>query len=174
MLSNPRVKKLLKVALNIQAKTISWVFLAAGIFFLLGLLFVLLLQFNRKSAQPKPTTPRKIMVQRRLMLFFVWASTALAFGAALATTQLAKVVQRGSPSSTSVVSTTLIIKEGTSVEILQWLAASFSIFFAMGVSSIFVGVGGGQRSKARVTDFSPGFPSSPTFGNLPPPPPPLP
>lgn len=150
-LSNPRVRALLKIALDNQSKTISWVLLAGGIFFLLGLLFVLLLQFSRKSAQRKPTTARKMMVQRRLMLFFIWTSTALAFGASLATTQLAKIVNRTSASSTSVVANSLLIEPGTGLQVLQWLAATFSFSFAIGVSSIFTGAGGDQDSSIKGT-----------------------
>ncbi|KAL9031068.1 MAG: hypothetical protein Q9196_000878 [Gyalolechia fulgens] len=148
-LSNPRVEALLKVALDNQAKTISWVLLAAGISFFFGLLSVLLLQFNLKRVQREPTAARKSMIVKRLMVCFIWTSTALAFGASLATTQLARAIQHPSSSATSVVAHSLIIEGGTGVQVLQWLAASLSFFFATGVSSIFDGVGEDQEWNVK-------------------------
>lgn len=91
-LSSPRVKSLLKIALDNQSKTIPFVLLAGGILFLFGFLSVLLLQFEKKKVQRKPNAARKITVLKRLMLCFVWTSTALAFGASFSTTQLAEII----------------------------------------------------------------------------------
>lgn len=148
-LSTPKVKTLLRIALDTQSKTMSFVLLAAGFSFLFGLFSVLLLQIDLKKVQRKPTAARKIMVLKRLMLCFVWTSTALAFGAAFATTQLAKIIQHSSTSSVSVVSPTLVIEGGTGVQVLQWLAASFSFLFATGVSSIFMEAGKHQHSASK-------------------------
>ncbi|KAL9004767.1 MAG: hypothetical protein Q9188_002424 [Gyalolechia gomerana] len=148
-LSVPHVKALLKIALDNQAKTISWVLLAAGISFVFGLLFVFLPQFNLKRVQRKPTAARKIMILKRLMLCFLWTSTALAFSASLTTTQLARTIQRPSTSSTSIVANLFIIEGGMGLQVLQWLAASLSTFFATGVSSIFVGAGGDGQSATK-------------------------
>ncbi|KAL8918050.1 MAG: hypothetical protein Q9208_007572 [Pyrenodesmia sp. 3 TL-2023] len=148
-LSTPKVKALLKIALDTQSKTMSFVLLAAGFSFLFGLLSVLLLQIDLKKVQRKPTAARKFMALKRLMLCFVWTSTALAFGAAFATTQLAKIIQQTSPSSVSVVSDSLVIEGGTGIQVLQWLAASFSFLFATGVSSTFMEAGKHQQSTSK-------------------------
>lgn len=89
------------------------------------------------------------MILKRLMLYFLWTSTALAFSASLTTTQLARTIQRTSTSSTSVVANSLIIEGGMGLQVLQWLAASLPIFFATGVSSIFVGAGGDGQSATK-------------------------
>ena len=148
-LSNPHVKTLLKIALDTQANTISWVLVAAGITYLLSLLLILILQFNRKRVQRKPTTARKIMVLKRMTLFFVWLSAALVFGASLATSQLARAIHRTSASSVGIVASSLVIEAGQGVQVLQWLATSFSFWFATGISSIFAGAGGdGEPSSS--------------------------
>lgn len=149
ILSSPRVKALLKVALDSQSKTMPFAFLAAGILFLFGLLSVLLLQFEHKKAQRKANAARKITVLKRLMLCFVWTSTALAFGASFSTTQLAKMIQRTNASSVSVVSQSLVIEAGAGLQVLQWLAASFSFLFSTGVSSIFMVTGDHQETASK-------------------------
>lgn len=128
-----------------------FVFLAGGILFLFGLLSVLLLQLEKKKVQRKPNATRKIIVLKRLMLCFVWTSTALAFGAAFSTTQLAKIVQRTTASSVAVVTQPLVIEGGAGLQALQWLAASFSFFFSTGVSSIFMETGDHQKTAPRST-----------------------
>lgn len=135
----------------------SWVLLAAGSSFLCGLISVLLLQLNLKKVQEKPNAGRKVMILRRLMLCFVWTSTALAFGASFSTTQLARTLQHTSPSSNSIVTDLLVIQGGASLQALQWLAASFSFFFSTGVSSIFVDIGVDQSVPKM----------APTYGDVP-------
>ncbi|KAI4172851.1 MAG: hypothetical protein LQ346_008515, partial [Caloplaca aetnensis] len=115
-LSAPKAKALLKIALDTQSKTSSFVLLAAGFSFLFGLFSLLLLQIDLKKVQRKPTAARKILVLKRLMFGFVWTSTALAFGAAFATTQLAKVIQHTSSNSVSIVSSSLVVEGGTGVQ----------------------------------------------------------
>ncbi|KAL8901657.1 MAG: hypothetical protein Q9207_005089 [Kuettlingeria erythrocarpa] len=140
-LSAPKAKVVLKIALDTQRKTSSFVLLAAGFSFLFGLFSLLLLQIDLKKIQRKLTAARKIIILKRLMLCFVWTSTALVFGAAFATTQLAKVIQHTSSTSGSVVSNSLVVEGGTGVQVLQWLAASFSFLASAGVSSIFMDAG---------------------------------
>ncbi|KAL8756245.1 MAG: hypothetical protein Q9199_003067 [Rusavskia elegans] len=148
-LSSPRVISLLKIALDDQSKTMPFVLLAGGILFLFGLLSVLLLQLEKKKVQRKPNAARKIIVLKRLMLCFVWTSTALAFGASFSTTQLAKIIQRTDTSSVSVVSQSLVIEAGAGLQALQWLAASFSFLFSIGVASIFMVTGDHQKTASK-------------------------
>ncbi|KAL8671591.1 MAG: hypothetical protein Q9168_003915 [Polycauliona sp. 1 TL-2023] len=150
-LSSPKVKALLKIALDTQSKTMPFVLLAAGIMFLLGLLSVLLLQFETKKAQRKSNAARKITVLKRLMLCLVWTSTALAFAASFSTTQLSNISQRTGARSDGVVAQSLIIEPGTGVQVLQWLAASFSLFFSAGVSSVFMVNGDHQGTSWKGT-----------------------
>ena len=126
-----------------------FVFLAAGILLLFGLLSVLLLQFEHKKAQRKTNAARKNTILKRLMLCFVWTSTALAFGASFSTTQLAKMIQRTNASSVSIVSQSLFVEAGAGLQVLQWLAASFSFLFSMGVSSIFMVTGDHQETASK-------------------------
>ncbi|KAL8993364.1 MAG: hypothetical protein Q9169_006397 [Polycauliona sp. 2 TL-2023] len=142
-------KSLLKIALDNQSKTMPFVLLTAGILFLLGLLLVLLLQFETKKVQRKTNSARKITIFKRLMLCLVWTSTALAFGAAFSTTQLSKIIQRTNASSVSVVTQSLIIEPGAGLQVIQWLAASFSFFFSVGVSSIFMVTGDNQTTTTK-------------------------
>lgn len=140
-LTTPNVKALLGTALENQKRTISWVIILAGIAFLLGLLSVLLLQWNLKQVQQKPNAGRKIMILKRMMLCFLWASTALAFGAALTASQLARTLHHTSRSPTNMITDSLIVETGTGFQVLQWLAASFSFFFSIGISLISTGQG---------------------------------
>ena len=150
-LSSPRVKALLKIALDSQKRTMPFIYLAAGILFLFGLLAVLLLQFETKKVQRKPNAARKITILKRLMLCFLWTSTALAFGASFSSTQLAKIIQRTDTSSVGVISQSLIIEAGVGLQVLQWLAASFSFLFSAGVSSIFMVAGDHQTTASKTS-----------------------
>lgn len=135
-LSTPKVRSLLAIALENQKRTISWVILVAGFSFLLGLLSVLLLQWNLKKIQQKPNAGRKIMILKRMTLCLVWTSTALAFGASLTASQLAKTLRHTSHSSVSIIASSLVIEGGAGLHALQWLAASSSFFFSTGISLI--------------------------------------
>lgn len=148
-LSTPNVRRLLQIALDNQNKTVSYVLLAAGFFFLFGLLSLLILQITLRKAQPKPNAARKVKILKRLMLSFLWTSTALAFGASFATTQLAKILQRTSTSATSVVAESLVIEQGAGLEALQWLAAAFSFLFTTGVAWMFLDAGDRQHSMRK-------------------------
>ncbi|KAL9022582.1 MAG: hypothetical protein Q9185_000293 [Variospora sp. 1 TL-2023] len=149
ILSTPNVRRLLKIALDNQNKTMSYVLLAAGFFFLFGLLSLLILQITLRKAQPKPNAARKVKILKRLMLSFLWTSTALAFGASFATTQLAKILQHTSTSATSVVAESLVIEQGAGLEALQWLAAAFSFLFTTGVAWMFLDAGDRQHSMRK-------------------------
>ena len=138
-LTTPNVKALLNIALENQRRTISWVIILAGFIFLLGLFSVLLLQWNVKNVQQNPNAGRKIMILKRMMLCFLWASTALAFGAALTASQLARTLQHTSHSPSNMITDSLIVEAGAGFQVLQWLAALFSFFFSVGISSISTG-----------------------------------
>lgn len=153
-LSSPKVKELLKIALDNQTKIIPLFLLAAGMSFLFGLLSALLLEFETRKAQGKCNTARKITIVRRLMLCFLWTSTALAVGAAFSTTQLAEIVRSTTASSVGVITHSLVIEGGTSLQVLQWLAASFNFLFSTGLSSIFMEVGDHQNSASK-NDYPP-------------------
>ncbi|KAL8871043.1 MAG: hypothetical protein Q9174_003046 [Haloplaca sp. 1 TL-2023] len=141
ILSSPRAQAVLKIALDTQSKLMPFVILAAGFMFIFGLICVLLLQLETKKAQRKVNSARKITVLKRLMLCFVWTSTALAISAAFSMTQLAKMVHRNNASSVSVVSSSLVVEAGAGVQVLQWLAASFSFLFSIGMASMFMVTG---------------------------------
>ena len=149
ILSSPRAQAVLKIALDSQSKLMPFVFLAAGFMFVFGLICVLLLQFETKKAQRKVTAARKIIILKRLMLCFVWISTALATGASFSSTQLAKIIQRTNASSVSVVLPSLVVEAGAGIQVLQWLAASFSFLFSIGVSSIFMVTGDHQQRGSK-------------------------
>ena len=150
-LSSPGGKYLLKIALDNQSNTMPFVILAGGILFLLGLLPVLLLQFEEKRVQRKPNAARKMTVLKRLMLCFVWTSTACAFAASFSTTQLARVIQRTNISSIGVVMQSIIVESGAGHQALQWLAASCCFLFSTGISSIFMATGDHQRLASKGT-----------------------
>ncbi|KAI4217809.1 MAG: hypothetical protein LQ349_009012 [Xanthoria aureola] len=150
-LSSPRGKYLLKIALDNQSNTMPFVLLAGGILFLFGLISVLLLQFEEKRVQRKPNAARKMTVLKRLMLCFVWTSTACAFAASFSTTQLARIIQRTNTSSISVFLQSIIIEPGAGLHALQWLAASCCFLFSTGISSIFMATGDHQRLASKGT-----------------------
>lgn len=152
-LTTPNVKALLSIALENQERTISWVIILAGFAFLLGLLSVLLLQWNLMKVQQKPNAGRKIMILKRMVLCFLWASTALAFGAALTASQLARTLQYTSRSPTNMRTDSLIVEAGAGFQVLQWLAASFSFFFSLGISSISTGQGERRLDSKGPTSF---------------------
>ena len=154
MLSSPRVKTLLQIALNNQSRTIYIFLLLAGFSFLFGLLMLLSLHINMHKAQQKPSAGHKKMILKRLMLTFSWTSTALAFGAALAATQLAKSLQHTSTTNATVVASSLLVEGGAGLQVLQWLAASSSLLFSAGVSSIFIRKDGDYQSSVTSSSSS--------------------
>ena len=135
MLSNANVKALLKVALDNQRRTVAWVLPTAGILFLLSLLSLLLLHWDQEKTQ-QTFDSRKFMMLKRMTISLVLVSTMLAFSAALAASQLARSLQHNSHSSSSLIVDTVVVEAGAGLQVLQWLAASFSIFFSTGISLI--------------------------------------
>lgn len=157
MLTDSTNKALIDTGLTIQRKTIYWVPLAAGLAFLLALLVLLLLELHLNKAQPKPNATRQKLILKRLLLTGAWASTALVFAAAFSTTQTAATIGHSAAASSGanaaqrhvsqflIADDDLVIEPGVVLQTLQWLAFSFSFFFCIGVSSVFMGAGGVGR-----------------------------
>jgi hypothetical protein len=144
------------------------VLVIASILFTLSLASLALLKLSLKS---RSTRTHRTTFYKPNTVSTLWLSTALAFAAALSTTQTFGVLQY----STTLLNTSeLKVMPGVALQVLQWLAFSFSAVFTMGVSSMFKSVEVGVKAVGGDVEKGGMNPVGGGGGRMPPPPPPPP
>ncbi|KAI0423927.1 Ca2+ regulator and membrane fusion protein Fig1-domain-containing protein [Xylaria sp. FL1042] len=174
------VSALLPVALTIQTKIFPCLIAAAGVFFFVGLVALMLLK--RSFKKPDPTKPLRPKLFRTATMLFGGTATALAIAAAVATTQTANALAFAT-SSLTIGNSTIRVSAGIALQVLQWLIVGFSILFQLSLASMFKVEGHvnavgtlpfhGSMGRPGSAGGSGGFPSmgppgSPGFGGPPP------
>ncbi|KAF1360421.1 hypothetical protein EJ07DRAFT_154874 [Lizonia empirigonia] len=151
---------LISSTLALQSKVLN-VLVIASVLFTLSLASLALLKLSLKS---RSTLHHRATLYRSITISSLWLSTALALAAALSTTQTFGVLQY----STTLLNTSeLKVMPGVALQVLQWLAFSFSAVFALGVSSMFKSVEVGVKAVGGDVEKGDGGVRPP----LPPPPP---
>lgn len=120
------LKDLISVALDLQGQVYVTILAAAAFFFLLGLVFLLLHKRDVKNLNPDK--PRRSAIIKRATFGLLALSTGLIFTAALATTETAGALKH---SSESIKNSPVLMKEGITLQVLQWMAFGFSMLFTL-------------------------------------------
>lgn len=125
-LNRAQVTDLISTALDLQSSTFTPVLAAAGVLFVLSLaaLFVLKRDVQSPSSWERP---RRSALVRRVTYGLLFGSTALVFAAALATSQAAGALEYASKGMSHA---SVLIKAGTTMQVLQWVAFGFEVLFA--------------------------------------------
>ncbi|KAK3942555.1 Ca2+ regulator and membrane fusion protein Fig1-domain-containing protein [Diplogelasinospora grovesii] len=126
--STDEVKNLVATALDLQSQIFISILAGAAVLFFLGLIFLALLK--RDIVNPNPDKPRHSAIIKKGTFGLLYLSTALAFTAALATSETAGALQYSSTASSN---STILIKPGISLQVLQWMAFGFSLLFTLAV-----------------------------------------
>lgn len=126
-------KTIFDTGLEFQSTVIYWIILTAGILYMLGLVSLSLLKIKMKKTAHS-------LSQQRVTMCFLWTSTALAFAASLSVTQIVNTLEIWPTQS-------LAMETGTAVQVLQWLATSFSLLFSGCVWYMLKGPSGSSNSS---------------------------
>ncbi|KAI0808532.1 Ca2+ regulator and membrane fusion protein Fig1-domain-containing protein [Xylaria sp. FL0064] len=165
------ISALLPVALTIQTKIFPSLVAAAGVFFFVGLIALMLLK--RSFKKPDPTKPLRPKLFRTATMLFGGTATALAIAAAVATTQTANALDFAT-SSPTIGNGTIRVSAGIALQVLQWLIVGFSVLFQLSLASMFKVEGRVNAVGTLPFSGSMGPPGPPGgFGDLPHPGPPM-
>ncbi|KAI0907373.1 Ca2+ regulator and membrane fusion protein Fig1-domain-containing protein [Ustulina deusta] len=125
---------LLSVALTIQSKIFPCLVAAAGVFFFVGVVTLMLLK--RSFKKPNPKKPSRPKLFRTATMLFGCTATALAIASAVATTQTANALDFAA-SSPAIGNGTIRLSPGTALQVLQWLVVGFSVLFQLALANMF-------------------------------------
>ena len=120
------LKDLVSVAIDLQSQVYVTILAAAAFFFLIGLVFLFLHQRDVKN--PNADKPRRSAILKRGTFGLLALSTGLIFTAALATTETAGALKH---STESIKNAPVLMKEGITLQVLQWMAFGFSMLFTL-------------------------------------------
>ncbi|KAK4099584.1 hypothetical protein N658DRAFT_498293 [Parathielavia hyrcaniae] len=123
------ITDLLTTALDLQARTFISVLAGAAVLFTLGVAALVLLKRDVQSPSSWERPARSAVI-RRATYGMLFGSTALVFAAALATSQAAGALEYASAGMSHV---SVLIKSGTTLQVLQWITFGFQALFALAV-----------------------------------------
>jgi hypothetical protein len=125
------ITDLITTALDLQSRTFISVLAGAAVLFALGIVALILFKRDVQSdsswENPRPV---RSMVIRRVTYGMLFGSTALVFAAALATTQSAGALEYASLSMSHA---SVLIKSGTTLQVLQWITFGCEVLFGLAV-----------------------------------------
>ncbi|KAI1307180.1 Ca2+ regulator and membrane fusion protein Fig1-domain-containing protein [Xylaria venustula] len=125
---------LLSVALTIQSSIFPCLMAAAGVFFVVGLVALMLMK--RSFKKPNPRKPLRPKLFRTATMLFGGTGTALAIASAVATTETANALGFAA-SSSAIGNGTISLSPGIALQVLQWLAVAFSVLFQLSITQMF-------------------------------------
>ncbi|KAK3325927.1 Ca2+ regulator and membrane fusion protein Fig1-domain-containing protein [Apodospora peruviana] len=117
---------LVSTAVDLQTQVYVSVLAAAAFFFVIGLVFLLLHKLDIKKGNSDK--PRRSAIIKRGTFGMLMLSTGLVFTAALATTETAGVLKH---STEAIKNTPVLMKEGITLQVMQWMAFGFSMLFTL-------------------------------------------
>ncbi|KAK4219770.1 Ca2+ regulator and membrane fusion protein Fig1-domain-containing protein [Rhypophila decipiens] len=120
------LKDIIDAAIDLQGQVYVTILAAAAFFFLLGVVFLLL--HKRDVKNPNPDKPLRSKIFKRGTYGLLALSTGLIFTAALATTEAAGVLKH---STQSINNMPVFMKEGITLQVLQWMSFGFSMLFTL-------------------------------------------
>jgi hypothetical protein len=142
--SDVDVADLINTALNLQSQSFMSVLAMSGLLFLIGVGSLLVYKFDVKKGSFDH--PRRSAIIRRVTYGSLFLSTGLVFAAALATDQSADALEFA---SAGMKNASVLIKSGTTLQVLQWMAFGFSLLFTLLVPIL-------VREKAPAMTFKEG------------------
>ncbi|KAJ3568349.1 hypothetical protein NPX13_g6452 [Xylaria arbuscula] len=128
------IRDLVSVGLTIQGKIFPCLVAAAGVFFVVGLVALILLK--RSFKKPNLNKPLQSKLFRAATMLFGAAATGLALASAVATTQTANALSFAA-SSTVIGNGKRHLSPGVALQVLQWLVVAFSVLFHLSLGSMF-------------------------------------
>ncbi|KAF2801242.1 uncharacterized protein BDZ99DRAFT_577755 [Mytilinidion resinicola] len=143
------VEHIMAIAVFLQTKILICVLAAAGVWFLLGLMFLVLLKRNLKDRKSPSLAHRRFFKQATVGA--LWISVALALAGTGAVSQTSGALQYF---SNSVEAQSIKVSSGTTIQALQWLVVAFSTIFAFGVSAIFKTADGTMKTATNSSGAS--------------------
>jgi hypothetical protein len=127
----------------LQFKVFLCLLVAAGIQFFIAVTLLTLLKRNLRDA--KATSLKRRMLYKRGSIGSLWFSAALALAASVSTTEAVGALQ-SLYSMETLFDFQVKIVAGIPLQVLQWLAFSFSTAFALGISMVFKSTDGAVTS----------------------------
>ncbi|KAK4247076.1 Ca2+ regulator and membrane fusion protein Fig1-domain-containing protein [Corynascus novoguineensis] len=123
------ISDLVTTALDLQSRTFTPILAGAAVLFILGLAALFL--FKRDVGKGASWEhPRRSAIVRRTTYGMLCGSAALSFAAAIATSQAAGALEYASESMGHA---SVLIKSGTTLQVLQWTAFGFQSLFLLAV-----------------------------------------
>ncbi|KAK3297382.1 Ca2+ regulator and membrane fusion protein Fig1-domain-containing protein [Chaetomium fimeti] len=127
--SRSEITDMISTALDLQSTTLMSVLAAAAVHFVLGVVALVLLK--RDVSSPSSWEhPRRSTIIRRATYGMLLGSTGLVFASALATSQVGDGLELASEAMSHA---SVLIKSGTTLQVLQWLTFGFQALFALAV-----------------------------------------
>ncbi|KAK4157153.1 Ca2+ regulator and membrane fusion protein Fig1-domain-containing protein [Chaetomidium leptoderma] len=123
------ITDLITTALDLQSGVFMSVLAGAAVLFVFGVAALVVLKRDIQSPSGWEH-PRRSSIIRRATYGMLFGSTALTFAAALATSQAAGALEYGSAGMSHA---SVLIKAGTTLQVLQWIVFGFEVLFALAV-----------------------------------------
>ncbi|GAB1314494.1 hypothetical protein MFIFM68171_04704 [Madurella fahalii] len=126
--SDADITDLITTALNLQSQSFISVLAAAAVLFFVGVAAMLFYKLDVRKGDFDH--PRRSAIIRRATYGSLFLSTAFVFAAALATDQAADALEFA---SAGMKNASVLIKSGTTLQVLQWITFGFSMLFTLAV-----------------------------------------
>lgn len=139
------ITDLVSTALDLQSRTFISVLAAAAVLYVVGVAAVALLARDVKKHAFDTHSRRSTMI-RRITYAMLFGSTGLVFAAALATSQSAGALEYASEGMSHA---SVLIKSGTTLQVLQWTTFGFELLFVMAVPLLVGGSKGAGSDKGQ-------------------------
>jgi hypothetical protein len=125
-------QSLLSISMTLQSKIYLSLLAAAGSFFLLSVLFLSGHKWSTKRSSATVSTGKSSKFYHQQMMRSVWLSVSLIVASTISITQISAALQYW---NSNIPNSSITIKQGTTLQILQWTTAAMSFLFALGVSA---------------------------------------
>jgi len=127
------VQDLVSTAVKLQDQVFVTVLFAGAVFFATGLPFLIAYRLAKKRDMDMDS-PRWYSVIRKGTYGSLYLSTMLIFAAALGTTETAGALYHATTDLPG--DSPILIKEGVTLQVLQWMAFGFSLLFSLSIPFI--------------------------------------
>ncbi|KAL2152142.1 hypothetical protein VTH82DRAFT_5326 [Thermothelomyces myriococcoides] len=142
---DPDVADLVTTGLDLQSRTFTPILAGGAVFFIAGLVAFVLFQRDVRRSGPL-AHPRRSAIIRRATYGTLYGSAALAFAAAIATSQAAGALESASH---SMAHASVLVKSGTTLQVLQWLTFGFESLFILAVPFLVRGGAGADEGEFK-------------------------
>ncbi|KAL2017002.1 hypothetical protein VTK56DRAFT_2683 [Thermocarpiscus australiensis] len=123
------ITDLVTTAIDLQSRAFPSILAAAAVLFVLGVAVLFLFKRDVRGSSSLDH-PRRSGIVRRATYGLLFLSTGLVFAASLATSQAAGALEFA---SVAMRDASVLIKAGTTIQVLQWTTFGFSLLFSLAV-----------------------------------------